>query len=436
MLRQRLAQLEAAKVKAVFFLGDGANNGCYDEFERGFGDDPDPASANDEGVLHLLDLFRSRTGIPVFFVMGNHDLLGAGSTSDEADGKKFCSDPNGRNWPLTKERVITLTDQFNRGNERFGGVGRWQYRSSYNAADISAACRASPAQHRNRGCYLAATADYIGGSVPVQFLLLDTNDWADVTDSTFFKKMQEGIRGAMSFRDEDGARWPSQIRWFERNASQPSTGFRLAVSHYDVASLRKALPILGRVSAKSGRFADLFVGPPDSAGIRQPLQHSAFVISGHTHVKQIDPKLFTFKLDCGKWRCQPTNQFQLRELNVGATTDFSSYATVAQFDLNPAGKGQLRYRRVDADSSQCRSLYDEIAKKRFPSTVRGKDVGWKALGVYQDYATFRMRDLEAVWQNLKLVSNSDPARVECIGLYAAAEESGVDPVRRPLPKVR
>ena len=88
MLRSDLAKLAEQGAKVIFFLGDGANNGCYDEFARGFADS-EKLAPNDASVLSLLAEFRQKTRIPVYFVIGNHDILGAGSTS-----AAFCRVPH------------------------------------------------------------------------------------------------------------------------------------------------------------------------------------------------------------------------------------------------------------------------------------------------------------------------------------------------------
>ena len=52
MLRESLERLRVQKVQAIFYLGDGANNGCYDEFALGFQDGVMP-DRNSVGVLAL-----------------------------------------------------------------------------------------------------------------------------------------------------------------------------------------------------------------------------------------------------------------------------------------------------------------------------------------------------------------------------------------------
>jgi hypothetical protein len=165
LLRSNLERQKEAGAKAIFYLGDGANNGCFDEFAQGF----DPVSGkvtgepNEIGILALLAQFRTEKHIPVFFVIGNHDILGAGSTSKEQNRIDFCADVTGHqsNHYLSKYDVITLTDQFNRMNAQI--APEWVYSSSFwtteslaaDEANIRRNCGINPAlQHLTIGCYL------------------------------------------------------------------------------------------------------------------------------------------------------------------------------------------------------------------------------------------------------------------------------------------
>ena len=184
LLRSHLAQLRAEGAEAIFYLGDGANNGCHDEFAAGFNESGPLPPPNDQGLLALLNEFRDDAKIPVFFVLGNHDLLGAGSTGDTGRRTAFCSDGKGGNPPLTKTQVIRLVNTFNRANAPFSPA--WTYTSNFDERAIERSCGADPArQHRSWGCYLAGRVDY-RGSVAAQFLLLDTNDWVNVSEFEIF----------------------------------------------------------------------------------------------------------------------------------------------------------------------------------------------------------------------------------------------------------
>lgn len=433
MLRSDLERLHRQKSHAIFYLGDGANNGCYDEFALGFQDGAKPGQ-NEQGVLALLDEFRTRTRVPVFFIIGNHDILGAGSTARTAQRNAFCEGSSSSNRSILKLEAMKLVDAFNRGNAAFAGT--WRYRSNWDEATVGRACGSDPqVQHRTSGCYLAAAVDYARGDDTAQILLLDTNDWADVTDSNFVGLQQEGIRGAMSFVDVPDKQVVSQTTWFDRNASG-YVKLRVALSHYDLAGLTKNLPLIGPVSHKTQLYMNLFT---DGAQTRTPIQDEAYVATGHTHVREIKSKSFTFKMDCGRFRCAKTNRFGITELNVGSTTDYSNYATIARFEFGKGLAGGLSYSRVEGEPDGCADIWDAISVQPFPRKLLGLyDRGWKAIGIDRakrtNYHKFGPSDVQDLWANLDAYAGNDAHRANCIGRYAAAVEAGVDPLKRQSPQ--
>ena len=76
-------------VQVVLYLGDGANSGCADELQQ------------------VLDTLRRRRGdahggVPIFYVIGNHDYLGIGTTTDPLKRQLLCGPGNS----LSKYEVI------------------------------------------------------------------------------------------------------------------------------------------------------------------------------------------------------------------------------------------------------------------------------------------------------------------------------------------
>lgn len=422
MLRSHLAKLKAKGAEAIFYLGDGANNGCVDEFSAGFEIPPEQRRGaidpNDEGLLTILDSFRHEQGIPVYFAIGNHDILGAGSTSKGARRTEFCADEEGKNDPLLKIDVIRLVDRFNRGNDRF--APRWSYASSYaegsGPTSLPALCGRARRQHRRWGCYLAGRVDYRVGDQVVQFLLLDTNDWVNVSESSLFGWDQEGLRGAMSFGAErEGI--PSQTGWFMRNASNP-VAMRIAMTHYHVRGLMKNIEgfVLSR---KSQEFMSLFTTPEAP---RKPNQNGAYVISAHTHKPKINVGPRRFSVACGMFRCDQTQRFSVGEMNVGSTTDYSNYSTLVWLAPEANGPGALSYRRIELDRSRCPALYAEL----------DRDGRWASFGIDPsdrgNYRSFGFDRVRRLGEALKSYVGTDANRANCIGLFAAAlEKKGIDP---------
>lgn len=479
LLRAELARQKAAGAKAIFFLGDGANNGCYDEFEQGFtqpGADP-TVMPNDQGVLTLLDQFRKDNDIPVYFVLGNHDVLGAGSTPAINPRTSLCEDqrdalPPGhvRNHPLTKRDVIALVDRFNRANNTLHP--EWRYRSNFDtdpnhAANLANWCGTdAAAQVFRAGCYLAAIVEYrvapgrrTEETGRIEFLLLDANDWRDVWKPLVRGYRQLGSRGAMTFVDLPGIQ--SQAAWFRGQslAASPAGApadraeFRVALSHYDLQGLKAQLFHV-KFSSKTQRFMDLFL---DHAGAATSPwaynQNAAFFISAHTHTETYRAETFPYVAPCtghGASRRCPTEQPAIAELNIGSTTDYSNYATVVTLGRTEEGMGSLRYRRIAPEAKSCRDVFGDILTYPFPaaftdvrSGVSGAMTGWNAIGINRPtpvaYGYYDFAQAQLIWRNLDdFTKTPDQANVEdlakaahranCIGLYAAALEAGrVDP---------
>lgn len=408
MLRSDLAQLVTQGAKVIFFLGDGANNGCYDEFAHGFADDAKLAP-NDASVLSLLAEFRQTHGVPVYFILGNHDILGAGSTSKIGARKRFCEDRNGLNRHITKFEAMKWTEAFNQGNARFPNAGTYRSNWADNEDAIRRNCGGvEVAQDKRRGCYLAATVDASIDGRTAQFLLLDTNDWADVV-TLFPGFQQKGARGAMTFVDKGGTL--SQTSWFNAHASQ-HVDLRVALSHYDIGGLRSQL-LKWKFSNKSQRYLDLFTKGHEPA---VPIQTYGYVVTGHTHTQTYVNKPHRFSMKCGvlPGSCADNDRFSFNELNIGSTTDFSSFATLAQFDPDPAKSANIYFQRVEVRG--CESVWAEI----------DRGIGWPALGVNTAdryaYRKFKLRDVEPIWVKLREYAGDDQHKLNCIGVYAAAVE--------------
>ncbi len=432
MLQYDLKLLVAGGAKAVFYLGDGANNGCYDEFAAGYGDGTNP-EFNDEGILRLLADFRQETGIPVFFVIGNHDLLGAGSTGDADLRKRFCANVAAAKPSLLKSDIIALVDRFNRESAQASNA--WSYTSSYDASQIERDCAGNESfQHRRWGCYLAAKLNYTEQGSSIQYLLLDTTDFASVSPSEIVGIQQEGLRGAMSFGERVGESTPSQTSWFDSNASEP-VAVRIALSHYNLVKLSKNLELL-RLSKKVQRFGDIFL---DSDDPQEAIQGDAYLISAHTHFPKTTVEPITLKLKCNAFACRPFGpRVQFKELNIGSTTDFSSYAVLAQLAKGPKFRYDLHYSRVDSEPPSCADVYSELMDFPFKRKFLGvHDKGWQAVGIMDDpvsYRSYEYENLEALWANLEQFAGDDIRRATCIGLYSAAVEAKKDPLQRMPPR--
>jgi hypothetical protein len=429
MLEGYLHRLVAGGAKAIFFLGDGANHGCYDEFLRGLdprkpGTSPKP---NERGILRLLDDFRRSTDIPVYFVIGNHDFMGAGSTTQVGFRERLCDDFPDRaeaNRVLSRFEVIEAIDAFNRGNSGLRTGFKPDYVSNV-AAGLREKCllgAEAPTEDelRRQGCYYAAALNYPGDSEPLaQFLLLDTTDNADVSGSSVGRLQVESLRGAMSFRDREN----SQTAFLRRRATALGrVPLRLAFTHYPVKALTKWNML--NLGGYSQRFLDLFVDPDDG----RPLQDDAFVLSGHTHASA-NPRRNRFKSHGGT---------RIGELNVGSTTDSSEgpdkrakppHAALVGF-RPPAVPGQrttLEYKVVELPAEDCAPVYEALDA-----------AGWDSFGLDErnpkNYQYFDRDRKLAIFAALQRFVGETPSpegalKARCIGLRASELEGPA--YRRP-----
>lgn len=297
LLRAILGKQIAAGAEVVFFLGDGANNGCADELVG--------LRARDEmdGVLTVLRQERAHLGVPIFYVLGNHDYLGAGNTSALLRTRHaLCNSArDGTNAPLTKLEVMRLVHEFNR--ESAGLAARWEYTDSWDEEDRTRACNGGPEdrprnQHLRRGCWLGGHLR--DAQTGVSYLLVDSNDYADTPASLLFA----GRRGGVSFRPN--RRSPSQLDWL-RGTMTDAAPLRVVLSHYDVATINAA-------DDRGWRHARLrrIVDPARTVWI-----------SAHTHEPVL--RRHEHRIERGT-RGHP---FTLVEYNVGSSTDYPAYGILA-----------------------------------------------------------------------------------------------------------
>jgi hypothetical protein len=237
----------------------------------------------------------------------------------------------------------------------------------------------------------------------------------------------------MSFGElKNGAE--SQTRWFERN-TQGGASLRIAMTHYNVNNLQKRVPVVGLVSRKSQQFMNLFTDPLSRAS----KQDGAYVISAHTHTPRPEVHERRFRIGCaaGARDCKPS-RLSVAELNVGSTSDYSNYAAVVKLAPSAGSKGALHFTPMQPKRERCFAIWQDIEGHSFPKNVpiRGglSNRGWAAIGADRPnrhaYRGFGWDDAQAVWANLDSYMKLRKERIyaECVGLYAAATEYGVDPV--------
>lgn len=331
LLRSILGKQVAAGAEVVFFLGDGANNGCADELVGRLQQD------GMDGVLTVLRQARARLGVPIFYVLGNHDYLGAGNTSAILRTRHaLCNSArDGDNAPLTKLEVMQLVHDFN--HESAGLADRWQYSDSWDARATAFACNDGPGdrprnQHMRPGCWLAGHLR--DARTGVAYLLVDTNDYADTPASLLFA----GRRGGVSFRRLRGEDAP-QLDWL-RSATPDDAPLRVVLSHYDVATINAADD-----------------GGMRHARLRKIVDPARTVwLSAHTHGPAL--RRLGHTLERGT-RGRP---FTIVEYNVGSATDYPAYGIVADTD-KPAGSLSRMTSVFAASPARCEPVLTSMSEK-------------------------------------------------------------------------
>lgn len=299
------------KVSMVLYLGDGANNGCAGELEQVLG-----------VLASKADLHR----VPVLFVLGNHDFLGAGNTWRTREREQLCEG----DVVLSKLDAIEKISAFNR--ERVAAYAAWNrldalvYVDSLeiarNSCEGNAKAKANAkrgnrraAQHLVRGCYLAAVVSRLGA--PGGIVLVDSNDYHDVLMRRYFTAR----RGAMSFRSAIRVdQSPSQHHWIEARVAElkrrEGGGARhnfVVASHFPPWDFRDPR---GLYFQRIGLLVDEITASKSEIS---SVAGRHYWVSAHTHTQVLDHR--DFDLD---------GSAPIRSINIGSTVDWPSSSGYVQ----------------------------------------------------------------------------------------------------------
>lgn len=389
-LRSVVLQLKERGTDVIFFLGDGANNGCRDEL---IGEVDKDAM---DGVLTVLRRLRRDTQIPIFFLVGNHDILGAGNMAFNLRARRrLCNLANGdENPPLSKVDVLRQIHAFNVENQD----PRFTYLDNWDAAALARACGGPRRQHKRRGCFLAAR---VRSAAPaIDFLLTDTTDYGDVIS---WRTAFAGLRGSISWKGSG-----SQTAWL---TADPAPGYgRVVLSHDPIDDLNP-------VGVNSyGRPADLL------------RDHDRLWISAHTHNTTLSRRPHHFG-------DQPID-----ELNVGSTTDYPGYGVHVALAVDPSGTVTAPHPRpvyaVDIDA--CQGVLTRLSQQSAggayqPLRQHTRGLGLFGLDIRRDWTALKKEYRERSWRsehdqivrrNIRtfLAREPDPRAGTCIAVYAAIAE--------------
>ncbi len=339
MLERFLKSLEQEKVDLIVYLGDGANSGCKDELDK---------------VFSILDIARKRSGIPSYYVIGNHDYMGTGNQVKSSIREKLCNAKGTANTAETKLQVLARISAHNAGNKPYEKFFDYKEVLTKSASRFAASeCGDDDNTHYTYR-QTASLTSKAGAPSLVELFLLDTSDYRDVwfkptvaTDSTGCEILGGwGAKGSVSYEKNSKG---SQIDDFVQTGS-PNADFRLLASHYRPTNLNALVPF-----GMSGSLVRDALGDLRSKG-------DNVWLSGHTHT--CDRKIERFRVG----RTLSKTRGYIDGVNVGSTTDYNAHAViVGPYTGGPGRVGQtgLGHRKIDYPQTAgvCAAV-DDLAKQR------------------------------------------------------------------------
>ena len=339
MLDRFLKSLEQEKVDVILYLGDGANSGCKDELDK---------------VFAILDTARKRSGIPSYYVIGNHDYMGTGNQVKSSIRAKLCSGDGISNPAETKLQVLARISAHNAGNESLDKFFDYKEALTKSASRFAASeCGDDDNTHYTYR-QTARLVSKAGSASLVELFLLDTSDYRDVwfkptvsADATGCEILGGwGAKGSVSYEKNSKG---SQIDDFVQAASA-NPDFRLMASHYRPTNLNALVPF-----GMSGSLVRDALGDLLSKG-------DNVWLSGHTHT--CDVKIERFSVG----RTLSKTKGYIDGVNVGSTTDYDAHAVIVGPYTGGAarlGKTGLGYRKVayPQTAGLCGAV-DQLARQR------------------------------------------------------------------------
>ncbi|MER0204733.1 MAG: hypothetical protein DU480_12965 [Nitrosomonas sp.] len=412
MLDSLLIELEKEKVELILYLGDGANSGCKDELDT---------------IFAKLEDSRKRSGIPSYYVIGNHDYLGAGNQTRMDIREELCDREFARiNPPESKQDVITRIHKHNFESSKIDDNHIYTFQKVI-SQDNNGDNKCDDLSHFN--------IYYIGRIAPrnnpndYEILLADTSDYRDVIHKASIshpvgsKKCEGiglwGLKGSISDEKKDTA--PSQIDKLISIAN-PNTAFRIIASHYRPKDFNALFPY--SISPSSLISA---LGGLSSQGVN-------YWVSAHTHTEHpIAPEEYTVGnslLGLGRNR-------MFLGINVGSTTDYYPHVVIIE-KANKAAipiDNWLSYRLIKYtdDRNTCLKIigFAESMKSDFDQVCEDKSIP-TVLGINQKYSEpcWSAVDVAKVQKNIDTLINKSELNlaikreevISCLTINAAENE--------------
>jgi hypothetical protein len=315
MLEYFLNGIKDERPDLAIYLGDGANSGCKDEIEI---------------LFKYLSQFRKESKIPIYYIIGNHDYLGASNQTKISERQNLCDNGFNDNPILSKNDLIKIIKKFNEESAKIDK--NLKYQEIYHLDQIT------NQQKEHFYSYYGAILNYNKNNLNIDLLLLDSSDYAN---SIFKPQELWGIKGGISYK-KSKYRDNSQLDDFINKSKNNKIDYRLIISHYQPE--KNFTP-----SILQDDLSKLLIA------------HNNYWLSAHTH--HYRPEVKKYKI--GKiFRVK--NEFQ--GLNIGSTTDYLPHSVILE---KKNGKNRilddnLGYKiiKFKKEQAKCNKIFDYVKSNK------------------------------------------------------------------------
>jgi hypothetical protein len=400
-------------VDVILYLGDGANSGGENEVET---------------LFTVLEEYRRQSKIPIFMVIGNHDYLGAGSTSDPLMRFLLLNRLRPQEVPplpatyhraLSKYDVLRRISEFNRASSDMPANTLFRYTDNGDSLD--------PNLDHGNGLYLAGRLVYPKeGNKTVEIFLADTSDYIDTSIKPEVNILEPfvpqwglyGMQGSVSSRDRagtPGGAKPAQIAYLRDSSAGPPPEYRFIASHYPPDNLdrkRNDIPtswhfeLLNLLHGAWETIETAFFGSPYANQYLQEwrIEGSAnYWLSGHTHrTTMLHPGQGQAHVGGLVWLWTGTS---FHNINVGSTTDYRAHIAVVE----PCSKPQAQ-----SDSPDAQRRCGHVKKV-------DRCVQFREIPLFDPEELRDRQYLDGVLRDIEVYGRENRSTTHCIGCKSDAQ---------------
>lgn len=413
----------------IFYLGDGANNGCQDELEA---------------VFSALKDFQDR-GQPILYLVGNHDYLGAGNTSHPSEREKLCENPakielnRASNTEYdniaSKYELIKRIHEFNKGSAELMSEKGFRFEDNF-TSNLKTQCRkGETAQHFNPECFYSA---YLYNN-KFEFILLDSSSYADKGTPGAGPLEFAGKEGSLCCSSQNEGQWA----WLGEERDTGGTFKRtIFATHYSPNHLNLFKKPSGR-SSREPRQVRNFLNKINNHNfiarqifqIRKASNSSLVWISGHTHrqtfggATQTQISLYELPPREAVGLARTVKTLDVVSYNVGSTTDYIQHGAIIKIATSSSASKEVRLVKEEEESI-CKTIKKKINNKKlhienlYP--INDYKNGLPIFGLTKHYRNWdglqykkALRNFSSLREHFK----DNPVALKCLASLAAKKES-------------